>query len=101
MFGVLVVGEDLFERGAGEAVTDAAGELAKIEALAGRIGGAEKALQAALEVLGANEEGLGIFGARFDEADGGFGREGGEEVFVRAGGIEGEAAVEFKHGDRI
>ena len=54
-----------------------------------------------MQVLSANQEGLGVFGARFDEADGGFGREDGEEIFLRTGGIEGEAAVEFKHGDRI
>ncbi len=44
MLGVLVVREDLFEGGAGEAVADAAREFAKIEALAGWIGGAEQAL---------------------------------------------------------
>ena len=101
MLGVLVVGEDLFERGAGEAVANATCKFAEIEALAGRIGGAEKALQATLQVLGANQKGLGVFGARFDEADGRFGRQGGEEIFLRAGGVESEAAVEFKHGDRI
>jgi hypothetical protein len=98
---VLVVGEDLFERGAGEAVANAAGEFAEIEALAGGVGGAEKALEAASQILGADQERLGVFGARFDEADGGLGRQGGEEVVVREGGIEGEAAVEFEHGDRI
>ena len=101
MLGVLVVGEDLFERGAGEAVTNAAREFAEIEAFACWIGRAEEALQAAAQVLRADEEGLGVFGAGFDKADSGFGRQGGEEIFVRAGGIEFEAAVEFQHGDRI
>ena len=92
MFGVLVVGEDLFERRASEAVTNAAREFAQIQALAGWVWRAEEALQAAAQVLRANQEGLGVFRAGFDEADGGFGRQGGEEVFVTSG-IEFEAAV--------
>src|SRR5580658_2765024 len=52
MLGVLIVSKDLFERGAGEAVANAAGEFAQIEALARGIGGAEQSLQAALQILG-------------------------------------------------
>ncbi len=64
------------------------------------IGRAEEALQAAAQILRANQEWLGVFRASFDEADGGSGRKSGEEIFV-AGGIEVLAAVEFEHGDRI
>ncbi len=101
MLGVLVVSEDLFERGAGEAVTNAACEFAQIEAFAGRIGGAKESLQASAQILRANQKWFGVFRPRFDQADGGFGRQGGEEIFLRARGIEFEAAVQFKHGDRI
>ena len=99
MLGVLIVREDLFERGTGEAIANAAREFAKIEPFAGGIGGAEEALQAA-QILRANQKRLGVFRARFDQADGGFGRQGGEKIFV-AGRVEILAAVEFKHGDRI
>ena len=100
MFGDLVVGEGLLEPGASEAIADGAREIAKIEALAGRLGGAEKALQSAAQVLRADEERLGVFRACLDQADGGARREGGEEVFL-ARGVEVLAAVEFQHGDRI
>ncbi len=99
--GMLIVGENLFKRGAGEAIANAAREFAQIEALAVGIGGAEEALQPAAQILGANQKRFGVFRARFDQANGGFGRQNGEEIFFRARGIEGEAAVQFEHGDRI
>ena len=58
-------------------------------------------MQATAQILRANQIGFGIFRAQFDEGDGRFGRQGREEIFVRAGGIKFEAAVEFQHEDRI
>ena len=51
MSGDLVVGEGLLEFGAGEAVANAAGEIAEIKALAGWIGRAEETLEAAAQIL--------------------------------------------------
>lgn len=64
------------------------------------IGWAEEPLEAAAQVLRANEKRLGVGGAGLDEADGRARRKSGEEVFV-ARGVEILAAVEFEHGDRI
>lgn len=100
MFGDLVVGEGLLEPGAGEAIADAAREIAKVEPLARRIGGAEKTLEAAAQILRADKERLGVFRACLDQADGGAGRKRGEKVFV-ARRVEVLAAIEFQHGDRI
>jgi hypothetical protein len=100
MLGVLIVGEDLLERGAGESIADSAREFAEIEALAGWNGRAKEALEAAAQVLRADEERLGIGGAGLDEADGRARGKCGEEIFV-ANGIEVLAAVEFQHEDRI
>ena len=60
---------------------------------------AEEALHAFAEVLRADQERLGVFGVGLDEADGGAGRESGEEVF---GVVFGEvlAAVEIEHGSQ-
>lgn len=96
----LVVSQGLLEFGAREAVANAAGEFAEVEALGSRIARAEKALEAAAQVLCANEEGFGVGGAGLDEADGGTRGNGGEEVFV-ARGFEVLATVEFQHSDRI
>lgn len=56
MLGVLIVGEDLFERGTGKAIANAARKFAEIETLAGGVGRPEEALQAAAEILRANEK---------------------------------------------
>jgi hypothetical protein len=100
MLGVLVVGEGLLEFRAGEAVANEFCEVAKVEALARGIWRAEKALHAFAEILGADEEGLGVFGVGLDEADGGERGESGEEVFGVGWG-EVLAAVEIEHGRRI
>jgi len=100
MLGVLIVSEDLFERGARQSITNAAREFAEVEAFAGRIGRAEEALQAAAQVLRANQKRFGVFSARFNQADGGARGKSGEEIFV-ARGVEVLAAVEFEHEDRI
>ena len=92
MLGVLIVGEDLFERRAGEPVTNATREFAEIEAFARGIGGTEKPLQAAAQILRANQKRFGVFRARFDQANGRMGRKRGEEIFV-ASGVEIVAAV--------
>jgi hypothetical protein len=99
-FRVLVVGEGLFEFGAGEAVADEFCEVAEIEAFAGGVWRAEETLHAFAEVLRADEERLGIFSVRLDEADGGERRESGEEVFGVGWG-ELLAAIEIEHGRRI
>jgi len=75
-------------------------EITEIEALTGGIKRTEEALEAFAEVLGADEERLGGICVELDEADGGAGRERGEEVFVEGGG-EVVAAVEIKHERRI
>lgn len=97
---VMIVRERLLERRAGQAITNGASEFAEIEALAGGIGRAEKALETAAQVLRADQERFGVGGVVLDEADGGARREGGEEVFV-ASGVEVLAAIEFEHGNRI
>lgn len=79
---------------------DAARELAKIEALAGGVERAEEALHAFAKVLRADEERLGVFSVRLDQADGGTRRESGEEIFV-ARCVKVLAAVEIKHEIRI
>jgi hypothetical protein len=90
----------LLEPRAGEAIADGSREIAKIEALAGRIGGTKKPLEAAAQVLRADKERLGVFRAGLDQADGGAGRKRGEKVFV-ARRVKVLAAIEFQHGDRI
>lgn len=99
MLGVLIVSEGLLERGAGEAIADGAREFSQVEAFARWIGRTKEALEAAAQVLRADQKWLGIFRARFDDADRGARGHGGE-VFV-ASGVEVLAAVEFEHEDRI
>ena len=100
MFGDVVVGDGLLEFGAGEAIANARGEIAKVEAFGAGIGWPEEALKAAAKILSAEKEGLGVGGVGFDEADSGTRRERGEEEFV-ARRVEVLAAVKFEHENRI
>ena len=59
-FGMLIVGEGLFESGGGNAVMNSFGEVAEIEALAGRIERTEEALQASAQILRFDEIWLGF-----------------------------------------
>ena len=97
---MLIVSEDLFKRGARQSITDAAGEIAEIEAFAGWIGRAEETLQSSAQILRANQKRFGVFREGFDQADGGARGKSGEEIVI-ARGVEVLAAVEFEHEDRI
>src|SRR5438445_8800079 len=98
---MLVVGEGLFERRACQAVANVASKVAQIQPLASRIDRSEQTLQSPLQILGANQERLGIFSARLDKANGSLRRQGREEVFFRACSIKFESTVEFQHAVRI
>ena len=101
MLGVLVVSECLFEWRAGQAVTNAAREIAQIQPLACRIDWPEQALQSPLQILRANQERLGVLFARLNQANGWLRRESREEVFLRPRTVKFESAVEFQHAVRI
>ena len=58
---MLVVSEGLFECGTCHPVADASREVAQIQALACRIKGTKKPLQAPLQILRSNQERLGFF----------------------------------------
>jgi hypothetical protein len=51
--------------------------------------------------LRANQEGLGVFFERLDQANGGSRRQGREEVFRRTSSVKFESTVEFQHAARI
>src|SRR6266478_6520029 len=68
---VEVIRIDLFEARTGEAVANAAGHFAQVEAFAGGIGWTEQALQPALQILRADQEWLGARLAKFNQTNGG------------------------------
>src|SRR5262249_8649576 len=97
---VLVVGERLFESGGGDAVMNCFCKVAEDEASAGWIERAEEGLQAADELLGFDEVGFGFGIDRFDQADGGKGRNCRKKLRV-ASRIEFDATIKFQHKERI
>ncbi len=101
MLCMLVVGECLFERRTRQPIADAARKLAQIQPLACRIDGPQQPLQSPLQILRANQKGLGFFFAGFDEANRRQRWQGREEVFFRPRCIEFESAIEFQHTVRI
>jgi hypothetical protein len=58
-------------------------------------------MQSTLQILRTNQKRFGFFFARFNQANGGVRRQGGEEVFFRPQGIEFDLTVEFQHALRI
>ena len=63
---MLIVSESLFERRDGKTITNAAREIAQVQALTCGIDWPEKALQAPLQILRADQEGLGVLIAWLD-----------------------------------
>src|SRR5260370_42441099 len=95
-----VISEDLLEARAGKVVAPPACHFAEIEALAGGIRRTEQALQAALQILRADQQPLSARVAKFDEANSRTRRKSGKEVLVLSD-VKGGSAVGVQDGLRI
>ena len=98
---MLVIGERLFERRIRQPVADAARKFAQIQPLACRIERSKEPLQPPLQILRANQERLGFFIARFDQANRRPRWQGREEKPFRLRGIKFESTIQFQHTARI
>jgi hypothetical protein len=93
---MMIENERLLEGGADNAVADARGDFAKIQAARRLLRASEQNAESALEIGGAGKIGAGFRDVHFDEENGGASGEGREEIVV-ARGIEGENRIELEH----
>jgi len=88
LLGVEIVGENLLEARAGQAIAMPRADFAEVQALTCGSGGPSRRCKRRRKSWRADEQRLGSFISQFDQANGGSRRERGEEV-VGAGEIEG------------
>src|SRR6202034_45002 len=97
---LLVEHECVLEFRSSDAITDARGDIAKVEALCGGVGRSKQAFRGTTQVSGADKVRAGASGPHFDENNPGTRRNGSKKNgFLRR--IEFDEAVERKHVGRI
>ena len=101
LFRMPVVGKRLFEWRPRQAIANAARKVAQVQSLARGVNWSQQPLQSPPQILRANQERLGFFFTRLNQANRRQCRQSREEVFVRTCRIEFESAIEFNHAVRI